>query len=83
MLRTATMNTQLNLNVDRISTLETALPPLAEQSKIVAYIESQVGQVSQIQRRIESQIAKLREYRQTLISVAVTGQIDVTTEGQR
>jgi hypothetical protein len=32
---------------------------------------------------LEVQIAKLREYRQTLISAAVTGQIDVTTEGQR
>ena len=33
--------------------------------------------VEGVQSKLDSQIAKLREYRQTLISAAVTGQIDV------
>lgn len=59
------------------------LPPVQEQVTISAYIEEQAGRIFDVIKLVESQIAKLREYRQTLISAAVTGKIDVTTEGQR
>ena len=53
------------------------IPALGEQKKIVEHIEGLKEKVSTIIRKSESQIEKLKEYRQSLISEAVTGKIDV------
>ncbi len=68
---------------ETIRELVLCLPPVNEQKTIIARLRPLLDQHDEIVHRIESQITKLREYRQTLISAAVTGQIDVTTEGQR
>lgn len=74
---------QPNLNTDIVRALPLPLPPLEEQRGIVVHVEEKTGRTLNGINLIESQIAKLREYRQTLISAAVTGQIDVTEEVQR
>lgn len=56
------------------------VPPLDEQKRIVRYITTQTEHIDRMTDRIRTQIAKLQEYRQTLISAAVTGKIDVTKE---
>jgi type I restriction enzyme, S subunit len=68
---------------ETIRELVLCLPPVDEQKAIITHLRLLLDRLDEIVHRIESQIAKLREYRQTLISAAVTGQIDVTTEGQR
>lgn len=68
---------------ETIRELILCLPPVDEQKTITTRLRPLLDQHYEIVHRIESQITKLREYRQTLISAAVTGQIDVTTEGQR
>ncbi len=65
---------------ETIRELVLCLPPVDEQKTITARLRPLLDQHDEIVRRIESQIAKLREYRQTLISAAVTGQIDVSKE---
>jgi type I restriction enzyme S subunit len=54
------------------------LPPVSEQDKITAYIDSEAALVDRLITLIGEQIGKLREYRQTLITAAVTGKFDVT-----
>jgi type I restriction enzyme S subunit len=53
------------------------LPPRDEQSKLADHLDTEIGRGLSLERSIEQQIDKLREYRQTLISAAVTGKIDV------
>ena len=76
-LETAIVNTQLNLNVDRISVLFITCPPKEEQTKIVNFIESRTQEIDQEIDYTKEEIALLKEYRQSLISEAVTGKIDV------
>jgi len=65
---------------ETIRELVVCLPPVDEQRTIIARLRPLLDQHDEIVHRIESQIAKLREYRQTIISAAVTGQIDVSKE---
>jgi type I restriction enzyme S subunit len=53
------------------------LPPLVEQDSIVAAIREESRRHDGLDQRLRAQIEKLREYRQALISAAVTGRIDV------
>jgi len=52
-------------------------PPLNEQKSIVGYIEGKTAKIDTIITKYEKQINLLEEYRTSLISKAVTGQIDV------
>jgi type I restriction enzyme S subunit len=53
------------------------LPPIEEQREIVRHLVSAKGHVNILMFKIECQIEKLKEYRQSIISEAVTGKIDV------
>lgn len=53
------------------------LPPRFEQKEIVKKIEEKVKQIDSLRTKIKIQISYLEELKQTLISDAVTGKIDV------
>jgi len=55
-------------------------PPRNEQDKIVDFIKENSKLTWQISDLVSFQIQKLKEYRQSLISAAVTGKIDVRDE---
>ena len=80
MMSTATINTQLNLNVERISGLFTVCPPVAEQKAICSYLDREIARIDALISRIGEAIEKLKEYGSALISAAVTGKIDVRGE---
>ncbi len=61
--------------------LITAVPPIEEQTAIVAHIETQSAKVDQAIAIQQQQIGKLKEYKATLINSAVTGKIKVTELG--
>ena len=71
------LGTQLNLNTDTVGEIKIGFPPIAEQQSIVAYIDRETARMDGIAQAIRTQIEKVREYRQALISAAVTGKIDV------
>jgi len=48
-----------------------------EQQAIVCYLDSKTEEIDSLIKKIEDAIAKLREYRSSLITAAVTGKIDV------
>ena len=56
-------------------------PPLSEQKEIIRHVNSELRSVDGVSAIVESQIENLREYRQTLISAAVTGKLDVKDLG--
>ena len=53
------------------------LPPLEEQRSIVQSVQTQEKDIDELVQRLEEAIERLREKRQSLISKAVTGQIDL------
>jgi type I restriction enzyme S subunit len=56
------------------------VPPIEEQTSIVQTIEYQAGKMDRLIVSVESAVRRLNEYRSSLISAAVTGQIDVRKE---
>ncbi|MGL5308048.1 MAG: restriction endonuclease subunit S [Aeromonas veronii] len=53
------------------------LPPSAEQEKIVAFIESEKGNINKGIEHLRFQIEKLKQYKAILINSVVTGKIKV------
>ena len=76
-LRVAPVNTQGNLNVDRIGATIVAFPPLAEQTAIAAHLNQLAYGSDTAIDRARRQIELMEEYRTRLIADVVTGKIDV------
>jgi restriction endonuclease S subunit len=62
---------------DFIGNLRIPLPSIKEQEEIVEYLIKLTNNMDDLISDISTQIQKLKEYRQSLISEAVTGKIDV------
>jgi type I restriction enzyme S subunit len=77
MLQTATVSTQMNLNVDQITSLSAARPPIEEQNGVVMFLDAELAKVDALQAVAKRGIELLLERRSALIAAAVTGQIDV------
>lgn len=71
---------QQHFNIETASNLVVTWPPLEEQRSIVDRLSQECERLNRLEEANRQQIAKLQEYRQTLISAAVTGKIDVTKE---
>jgi type I restriction enzyme S subunit len=56
------------------------LPPIGEQDAIVQAVRGYRTSGNDLGRKVQRQVDLLREYRQTLISAAVTGKVQVPTE---
>lgn len=73
----ATVNTQMNINVDQISGLKFPLPPIDEQRLIVKFNNAETTKIDTLITKARQAIDLLKERRTALISAAVTGKIDV------
>lgn len=60
-----------------IKTLKIVFPSTEEQQKIVDYIDRETAKIDEVMKKVEIQVEKLQEYRQALITSAVTGKIMV------
>ncbi|MBT09619.1 MAG: hypothetical protein CMQ27_09870 [Gammaproteobacteria bacterium] len=65
------------INSSEIGNLPVCLPPEDEQIMIAEYLEKNSTIMNKEKDIIELQITKLKEYKNSLISAAVTGKIDV------
>ena len=79
--QTAVQSTQANLNVERIGALKTTFPPLSEQIEISNYLNAENEKNNHLISKQNQLIEKLKEYRASIISHAVTGKIDVREFG--
>lgn len=71
---------QWRLEPEKFEQLWLFLPPVEEQKRICEHIDRQIAAIDRLRTKIREAIEKLREYRITLISAAVTGKIDVRQE---
>ena len=76
-LRETPVNTQGNLNVERIGSRHIALPPISEQISIVAYLDKAAADIDVAIDRARREIGLLGEYRTRLIADVVTGKVNV------
>ena len=63
-----------NINYPLLSQKSLPLPPLAEQKRIVAYLDKKCAKIDTLLAKIEDEVIKLKEYRERLVADVVTGQ---------
>lgn len=68
-----------HLTKEKLVKLLIVLPPFTEQQGIADFLDRETTMGDKLIEKIEKQIELLNEYRQSLITSAVTGKIDVST----
>lgn len=71
--------TIFHLTAEAFRRYQFAFPPLNEQRTIVAHLDALTAKLDMLKVHCEEHIARLREYRSSLISAAVTGQLSIGT----
>ena len=83
LLREAPVNTQGNLNVERIGARGIVLAPTHEQKLIVRQIEASTATLKTATNQTRREIDLLHEYRTRLIADVITGKLDVREAAAR
>lgn len=65
------------IGMPEVLATSTPVPPLGEQGRIVAHVRSSLEQLDVVVERVQEQKRLLREYRQALITEAVTGKLEI------
>lgn len=69
-----------SVDMTDLKNIGVSIPPIEEQQEIVTYLDSKVANINQLCQAERSQIEKLKEYKQRLISDVVTGKVKVTND---
>ena len=75
------MEVRLRLYFDQFGQIPLVFPPVHEQDKITDFLDRKTKQINELIATEQRKIELLKEYRQSLISEAVTGKIDVRNVG--
>lgn len=67
------------INVSKIRDLKICCPPYDEMKQISASLDHRVSDIDLTVSSVKKQLKTLKEYRQALITAAVTGQLDIPT----
>jgi type I restriction enzyme S subunit len=73
----ATGSTAEGIKASKLGQIPLAVPPPAEQAQIVEFLDERRVAIDRAKVHVIEHIARLREYRSSLISAAVTGQLDI------
>lgn len=73
----ATGGGQPNLSQDDLRSLRIPAPEISEQIAITEFLDRETAKIDALVAKVEAAIEKLQQYRNALISSAVTGKIDV------
>ena len=73
--------TKIQLGLHDVRALWVPVPPLEEQRSIVNHLDRKLENLRALSERNRDAMTRIVEYRSTLISAAVTGQIDVRNYG--
>jgi len=73
-------STHQTIYMPDIRSFRLPLPPISEQDEIVARLDRITGAFRTAAAKIMQSVGKLKEYRATLITAAITGQIDVSQQ---
>ena len=74
------MEVRLRLYFDQFGQIPLVFPPVDEQDRIANFLDNKTEQIDELISTEQQKIKLLKEYRQSLISEAVTGKIDVRNE---
>lgn len=72
--------TRARTNLSDMADRPLVLPPLEEQRNITAFLDRHTALIDGLTAKVDNSIVMLREYRTALISMAVTGKLDVRRE---
>ena len=75
------ISTIQNVNGEKYSNFQLPIPSYEEQTQIVDFLDYKTEQIDELIATEQRKIELLKEYRQSLISEAVTGKIDVRSCG--
>lgn len=73
----ATGSTAEGIKASKLGRIPVAIPPLHEQLEITKFLNERLGVFDAVTTHASSHLARLREYRSSLISAAVTGQLAI------
>ena len=71
---------EINLNTDTVGWIKVPIPPEEEQGRVVKQLKARLSRHDLLVTRVGGQVDRLREYRQALITAAVTGQLQIPEE---
>jgi type I restriction enzyme S subunit len=71
---TSTINQLTNT---MIGDMQVPVPPISEQQEIANYLDEKTAKIDKLINELNNQLAELAEYKQAVISEAVTGKVDV------
>ena len=74
-MSTGNQDSMRNIGQDRIKKIEIPLPPLAEQQRIVAEIESRLSQATASETYIENALQQAEALRQSILKKAFSGEL--------
>ncbi|MBK7070907.1 MAG: restriction endonuclease subunit S [Myxococcales bacterium] len=74
----ANPNTVFHLTAVKLRAHRVPFPPAAEQLTIGAHLKAALARLDGVVARLRERADRLREYRQTLITAAVTGKLDIS-----
>jgi type I restriction enzyme S subunit len=81
--RLAMGSTHKTIYFPDLQALRVPLPPLAEQASVVEMIRERVGDFHQLRAAVSRQIGLLEERKRSLITAAVTGELDESSASPR
>jgi type I restriction enzyme S subunit len=70
-------NAQPLITATKIKDLFIPVPPISEQQEIANYLDDKTSKIDKLISELNDQLAELAEYKQAVISEAVTGKVDV------
>lgn len=73
----ATGSTALGIKAERLGYLIQLIPPMQEQLEIISYLKKEINKLDVLEAKAKNGIDLMSERRNSLISAAVTGKIDV------
>lgn len=68
------------LNTSIVKRLYVTLPPIKEQHRITDYLDSKCAKIDSVRKNVESEIEALKQYKQSVITEAVTKGLDKDVE---
>lgn len=67
-----------NISAEKYKNFIVCYPKIEEQKKIADFLDRETAKIDEMMKKVGTQIEKLQEYRQALISNVVTGKVMVT-----
>jgi type I restriction enzyme S subunit len=77
LIRYASGGGQPNISQAIIKDFKVTVPPLSEQQEIAAYLDEKTAKIDKLIGELNAQLTELADYKQAVISEAVTGKVDV------